>query len=89
MFRKADNDYNGIINEDQFVNLLLSMNLYNRNIIEDNLNRLLNIVDPFNNKQITFSECVNLFAYEEIIDINSNMKMKALDKISIDDSILN
>ena len=60
LFKSVDKDNNGIINEEEFVNLL-----YNMNIFGDQLKRkiveLLTQIDPYNNKQITFSECVNLF----------------------------
>lgn len=61
LFKKCDMDNNGIINEEEFVNLLASMSVYG-DMLEDNSIRLLTIVDPYNNKQITFSECVSLFS---------------------------
>jgi Ca2+-binding EF-hand superfamily protein len=61
LFKKCDTDNNGIINEEEFVNLLASMGVYG-DVIEENSIRLLTIVDPYNNKQITFSECVSLFS---------------------------
>jgi len=38
----------------------MSLSLFQNNV-NNQIMRLLNIVDPFNNKQITFSDCVNLF----------------------------
>jgi Ca2+-binding EF-hand superfamily protein len=61
LFKKCDTDNNGIINEEEFVNLLVSMRVYEE-AIQENSERLLTIVDPYNNKQITFSECVSLFS---------------------------
>lgn len=61
LFKKVDTDNNGILNEDEFINLLSSFNVYN-NQLEENSLRLLAIIDPYNNKQITFSECVSLFS---------------------------
>jgi Ca2+-binding EF-hand superfamily protein len=61
LFRKHDTDNNGILNEEEFVGLLASLNIYG-DALEENSLRLLNIIDPYNNKQITFSETVSLFS---------------------------
>ncbi len=61
LFKKCDLDNNGIINEEEFVHLVELTGHY-RLRVEENSLRLLNIVDPYNNKQITFSECVSLFS---------------------------
>jgi len=61
LFKKVDTDNNGIISEEEFIRLTMSMNVYNSNINE-NIMRLLNIIDPANNKQITFSDCIKLFS---------------------------
>ena len=85
LFKNVDKDNNGIINEEEFVNLL-----YNMNIFGDQLKRkiveLLTQVDPYNNKQITFSECVNLFGnipYEQENSQNNqnNNSISILDRI--------
>ena len=86
LFKSVDKDNNGIINEEEFVNLL-----YNMNIFGDQLKRkiveLLTQIDPYNNKQITFSECVNLFGtipYEQDgNNQNQNNQISILDKISM------
>jgi Ca2+-binding EF-hand superfamily protein len=61
LFKKYDNDNNGILNEDEFVNILSSTNIYGEYLEEQTI-RLLSAIDPNNNKQITFSECVSLFS---------------------------
>lgn len=61
LFKKYDTDNNGIINEDEFVNILSSTNFYGEYLDEQTM-RLLSVIDPNNNKQITFSECVSLFS---------------------------
>lgn len=43
------------------------LNAYNNATINSQIERLLGIIDPFNNKHITYSECVDLFS-EEIVD---------------------
>jgi len=84
LFKNVDKDNNGIINEEEFVNLL-----YNMNIFGDQLKRkiveLLTQVDPYNNKQITFSECVNLFGNipydQDNSQNNQNNSISILDRI--------
>ncbi len=61
LFKKCDYDNNGIINEEEFIHLIELTGNY-RLTVQENSMRLLNIIDPFNNKQITFSECVSLFS---------------------------
>lgn len=61
LFKKCDYDNNGIINEEEFVYLIELTGNYRLTVQENSL-RLLNIIDPYNNKQITFSECVSLFS---------------------------
>jgi Ca2+-binding EF-hand superfamily protein len=61
LFKKFDTDNNGIIDENEFINILGSTNVYGDQL-EEQTYRLLSIIDPNNNKQITFSECVSLFS---------------------------
>jgi len=60
LFKKFDMDNNGILNEEEFVNILSATSIYGE-ALEENTIRLLSMIDPNNNKQITFSECVSLF----------------------------
>lgn len=59
MFKKIDTDTNGILNEDEFKQLLISMKVVST---EEEIDKLLQIVDPFNNQRITFSECLSLLS---------------------------
>lgn len=59
LFRRVDEDSNGVLNEMEFRELLAFMEIGFSE--EDNL-RLLHLVDTYNNQQITFSECVSLFS---------------------------
>ena len=45
---------------------------YCQNNFEDYVFRFLSAIDPFNNKKITFNECVSLFSMEMISD-NDNI----------------
>lgn len=61
VFKKIDTDTNGIINEGEFRELLAMMKVVQT---EEEIERLLQNVDPFNNMQITFSECLSLLSSE-------------------------
>ena len=88
LFRKVDNDCDGILSEEEFINLLKSIP-YCQNKIEEYTFKFLSIIDPFNNKKITFSECVSLFSMEELEEENKNKNNKnenisLLDKICLE-----
>lgn len=74
IFRQFDTDGDGIINELEFRELVLSMDL---GFSEDDIDRLLSIIDPYGNQQITFSEGVGLFT-TELIPVGGVAVMKKL-----------
>jgi Ca2+-binding EF-hand superfamily protein len=92
LFRTVDKDSNGIISEDEFVLLLSKMNVFDSKTFAENANRLLNAIDPFNNKQIIFSDCVNLFCEEVPNQENSekvdSVKYNLLDFVAMNKEIL-
>lgn len=59
VFKSIDADNNGVINEAEFRELVQSMEVIND---EEEVNYLLQMIDPFNNQQMTFSELVHLFS---------------------------
>ena len=86
LFKNVDKDNNGIINEEEFVTLLYNMNIFGDQL-KMKIVELLTQIDPNNNKQITFSECVNLFSNTPYNpDGSSNSNGSILDKICIGDS---
>ena len=83
LFKSVDKDNNGIINEEEFVNLLYNMNIFGDNL-KQKIVELLTQIDPYNNKQITFSECVNLFGsipYEQEGNNQNSNGISILDRI--------
>ena len=80
MFKYVDDDNDGILNEVQFINLIKIMNIFDENNLDEEINNLLNTIDPYGNKIIIFTDCVRLFSYnnengESIIDkIYNNYK---------------
>eukprot|EP01006_Ploeotia_vitrea_P024285 TRINITY_DN57056_c0_g1_i1.p1 TRINITY_DN57056_c0_g1~~TRINITY_DN57056_c0_g1_i1.p1 ORF type:complete len:843 (-),score=72.21 TRINITY_DN57056_c0_g1_i1:130-2658(-) len=61
LFRQFDTDKNGIINEQEFRGLLKAID---PNKADDEINSLLDLIDPHNNQVITFSECVTFLSSE-------------------------
>lgn len=88
LFKKVDSDNNGIINEDEFIDLINLMDVYPKKNVEQTIDKLLNKIDPFNNKQMTFSQCVVLFSQDFIEDTDdqgNSTKLNVLDKISLNE----
>jgi len=54
-----DTDTNGILGEDEFRQLISQMKITTD---EEDIERLLQIVDPYNNGTVTFSECLILLS---------------------------
>ena len=76
LFRKFDTDIDGVLNENEFINMIKEIP-YCQNNLDDYVFRFLSTIDPFNNKKITFNECVSLFSMEIISDNdNDNEKDK-------------
>merc|ERR1712086_1225520 len=59
LFRQFDKDKNGVINEEEFRQLIIATD---PNKTDKEIQDLLNLVDPHNNQQISFSECVNFLS---------------------------
>ena len=71
--------------------MLQSINIY-KDDFNEQATRLLNIIDPYNKQYITFSETISLFSTEFIIEEDgqgNKRKLSILERISLDDSILN
>ena len=75
LFRKYDTDLDGILNENEFIGLINDIP-YCKNNADEYVFKFLSIIDPFNNKKITFSECVSLFSMEIIEENNENNNIK-------------
>ena len=69
LFKEIDLDNNGILNEEEFRELLTRMNMISTvnastaihqspESLNEQIETLLNLIDPHNNKQMTYSEIV-------------------------------
>ena len=84
LFKSVDSNKDGIINEEEFTELVQKMKLFKEEETEDKIYKFLEKIDPFDNQKFTFSECVNFFSSELITekDINGNEKeISILEKI--------
>ena len=84
LFKSVDTNKDGIINEDEFSELIHKMNIFKEDEIENIIILYLEKIDPFDNQKITFSECITFFSGEMIKDnnINGNEKeISVLEKI--------
>ncbi|CAD8178548.1 unnamed protein product [Paramecium octaurelia] len=76
-FKQMDTDANGIIDENEFRNLIDILNFGAGDL---DIQKYLNIIDPYSHQQITFSQCVTLFSSESVP--GSNGQLQILQKIS-------
>ena len=85
IFQKYDTDRNGVIDEDQFKEMMSTIRCVHSKG-EKYIKMLLEKIDPYNFKRITFSECVTLFSVETMTDNNSSNKnnITMLDQICLD-----
>lgn len=77
VFKKVDSNSDGVLNEKEFQRLIAGIGI---GFSTEDFNRLLQVIDPFDNQQITFSEVVNLFSTELVPPEN----VPILQKISMD-----
>lgn len=74
LFKQVDQDHNGVINEGEFRELIVSMNVVVANPTGTNgeIDTLLRVIDPFNNQQMTYSEVVQLLSNQLVPQQNFN-----------------
>ena len=91
LFRKHDTDLDGVLNENEFINLIKDIP-YCQNNLDEFIFKFLSIIDPFDNKVFIFNDCVSLLSLEiieeniinnnkeENLDINNNIEDEIKDK---------
>ena len=77
LFKKFDTDEDGILNEEQFIEMVKTIPYCVSNL-DYYIEILLNKIDPFNHHRFIFSDCVNAFS-TEIAD-ESNMSQSNFSK---------
>ena len=83
LFIKYDEESVGVLNENGFKKLLNSIDFIQKQGI-GYMTKLLNKIDPHSYNNITFTEIVNLFSKEMIVD-EEGLTMNILDKLGLED----
>ena len=81
LFKNFDTDRDGVLNEEQFVDLIKNMNIFGDDNIDQVIEEFLNNIDPFQNKHIIFSDIVELFS-----KMNYDKNQTIMDKFCIKDN---
>ena len=78
LFRSVDTNRDGIINEEEFSELIQKMKIFKEEEVENIIFQYLEKLDPYDNQKFTFSECINFFSSEIIEDKNINGEEKEI-----------
>ena len=81
IFRSVDLDKDGVINEEEFSDLVMRMKIYKDEEIESKILQFLEKIDPFDNQRITFSECVSFFSGEIYREGDKDKEISILEKV--------
>ena len=80
---KFDDDNLGVLNENGFKKLLNSIGFIQKEGIQF-MKKLLNKIDPHSYNNISFTDIVNLFSEEMVVD-ESGLTMNILDKLGLEE----
>ena len=85
IFKLIDEDNDGILNENQFINLIKALKIYNENNLGNEINAILNLIDPYGYKKFIFSDCVQVLSNyninnKNLIDIITSKENDNIDK---------
>ena len=89
LFKSVDKNKDGIIDEDEFSELIHRMKIFKEEEVDNIIFQYLDKIDPYDNQKITFSDCITFFSAEIIkdTDINGNEKeVSILEKICFNES---
>ena len=89
LFRSVDTNRDGIINEEEFSELIRKMKIFKEEEVENVIFQYLEKIDPFDNQKFTFSECINFFSSEFIQDKDMNgdeKEISVLEKVCFQDN---
>ena len=81
LFQSIDEDRDGILNEEQFIDLVKNLNIFGEDNLDQVIDEFLNNIDPYRNNHITFSDIVDLLS-----KINYDESQTILDKFCLKDN---
>ena len=82
IFKSVDTNRDGVINEEEFTELIQRMKIFKEDEVENKIFQFLEKIDPFDNQKFTFSECVSFFSSEMIKDENEH-EISILEKVCL------
>ena len=80
LFQSIDTDRDGVLDEEQFIELVQNMKIFGEENIQQIIEEFLNNIDPYQNKHITFSDIVELFS-----KINFDESQTIMDRFCLKD----
>ena len=89
LFRSVDTNRDGIINEEEFSELIQKMKIFKEEEVENVIFQYLEKMDPYDHQKFTFSECINFFSSEFIQDKDMNgdeKEISVLEKVCFRDN---
>ena len=83
LFKSVDTNKDGIINEEEFSELIQKMKIFKENDVQNKIFEYLEKIDPFDNQKFTFSDCITFFSTEYIKDskLGNEKEISILEKI--------
>lgn len=81
IFRKFDTDFDGILNENEFINMIKDIPFCQNNI-DEYIFKFLSAIDPLDNKIFTFNDCILLFSMEIIEEKSKDNESNNENKIN-------
>ena len=86
LFKSVDTNKDGVINEEQFSELVQKMKIFKEDEVENKIFQFLEKIDPFDNQKFTFSECISFFSSEMIKENDENDKeISILEKVCLNE----
>ena len=86
LFKSVDTDKDGVINEEQFSELIQKMKIFKKEEVENKIFHFLEKIDPFDNQKFTFSECISFFSSEMIKEKDGNEnEISILEKVCLNE----
>ena len=90
LFRSIDTNRDGIINEEEFTQLVMKMKIFKEDEVETKIFEFLEKFDPFDTQKFTFSDCVSFFSSELFKENDENGKgISILEKVCLNGNIKN
>ena len=86
LFKSVDTDKDGVINEDQFSELIQKMKIFKEKEVENKIFHFSEKIDPFDYQKFTFSECISFFSSEMIKEKDGNEnEISILEKVCLNE----